>query len=61
MALRLPMELSQFAQALIRTHKSIGGQGLRLIGLRDESGSESSYVEESLRSANCLVILAFQV
>ncbi|KAF9785840.1 exocyst complex component sec3 subunit [Thelephora terrestris] len=36
-----PTELSQFAQALIRTHKSIGGQNLRLIGLRDESADLS--------------------
>ncbi|KAF9652003.1 hypothetical protein BDM02DRAFT_3090034 [Thelephora ganbajun] len=33
-----PVELSQFAQALIKTHKSIRGQSLRLIGLRDEPG-----------------------
>lgn len=33
-------ELARFAQELIRANKSIGGQSLRLIGLRDESGSE---------------------
>lgn len=52
-------ELSLFAQALIRTHKSIGGGGLRLIGLREDSGSESFYVEEPLRSMSRLVTMAF--
>ena len=49
----------RFAQALIKSHKSIGGQGLRLVGLRDEFGGESSCVEESLRSEVRLVTLVF--